>query len=395
MGQYEIPAIVIGGGVNGLGVIRNLGRNGVDVYCLIDKKDEAVYSRYCKEYFVLPGVGRDFQQLRAFLTKFERRLDGQAVLFPTSDISVLNVCSLVGEMDTYLASVSSKEVLEMVVKKRRFYNSLLTNGVPHPVTLFPDTSEKLKSVIEEVEFPVFVKPSMSQIFARRFGKKGFVAHSEGELIRYLRLVKELKIDVMLQEIVPGSALDHYFIDGYLDKDSTPVGVFARRRVRMWPLAFGNSTVCVSVPISEVRDMTETVVEYLSSIGFHGIFSAEFKRDPRDNLGKLLEVNARSWWYNSFPSACGVNIILMAYLEAIGETLQAVENYELDIRLIYFTEDLKCALTSLLQRKLSLREWVSPLIGKKDWAIFASDDPNPFVMNVLGLARAARKGLFPR
>jgi predicted ATP-grasp superfamily ATP-dependent carboligase len=386
---------VIGGAINGLGVIRNLGRNGVDVCCLVDKKDEAVYSRYCKEYFVLPGVDRDFQQLATFLTKFERRLNGQAVLFPTSDISVLNVCSLISEMDTYLASVSSKEVLEMVVRKRSFYNSLSTNGVPHPVTLFPDTSEELRSIINEVEFPVFVKPSMSQTFARKFGRKGFVANSENELIRYLQLMKNLKIDVMLQEIVPGLARNHYFIDGYLDKNSRPIGVFARRRIRMWPPSFGNSTVCVSVPISEVRDMAETVVSYLSTIGFRGIFSAEFKRDPRDNVGKLLEVNARSWWYNSFPSACGVNIILMAYLGAIGQPLQSVENYELDTHLIYFREDLKSALTLLSQRSLSFRDWVAPMIGKRDWAIFARDDPNPFVMNALDLTRAARKGLLPK
>ena len=395
MGQYEIPAIVIGGGVNGLGVTRNLGRNGVDVYCLVDERDEGVYSRYCKEYFVLPGVGLDFQQLKIFLTKFERRLDGKAVLFPTSDISVLNVCSLIGEMDNFLASISSKEVLETLVQKRKFYNSLLTKGVPHPVTFFPDTSEKLKSINEKVKFPVFVKPSMSQIFSRKFGKKGFVANSKVELIHYLRLMKKLKIDVMLQEIIPGLATNHYFIDGYLDKNSKPMGLFARRRLRMWPLSFGNSTVCASVPISEVKELKETIVKYLSSIGFRGIFSAEFKKDPRDSLGKLLEVNARSWWYNSFPSTCGINLIFMAYLEAIGKNVESVENYELDKNLIYFTEDLKCALALFLQRNLSFREWFSPMIGKKDWAIFSRDDLKPFVMNVLGVARAWRKGVLPK
>ena len=384
MDRYENPAVVIGGGVNGLGIIRNLGRIGVNVYCVVDEKDVAVYSKYCRGYFVFPGVGRDLQKLRIFLTKFERQLVRGAVLFPTSDISVLNVSSLIGEMENYLASISDKEVLERLVYKRKFYHSLMIKGVPHPVTLFPDL-EELKDIGKELTFPVFIKPSMSQVFSKKFGKKGFVADSERELYQYLRLMEKYKIDVMVQEIVPGSATNHYFIDGYLDKNSKPVAVFARRRLRMWPLSFGNSTACVSVPISEVGDLKETIVKYLTSIGFHGIFSAEFKIDPRDNVGKLLEVNARSWWYNSFPSACGVNIIFMAYLEAIGKDAKSVENYEIGTNLIHFAEDLKWLSTMFAQSKLSFREWLSPMIGKKDWVVFAKDDLKPFIMNILRVA----------
>lgn len=384
MKVYKNPAVVIGGGVNGLGIIRNLGRNGVDVYCVVDKKDEAIYSKYCREYFVFPRVGRDLQKLKTFLTKFKHELTCRAVLFPTSDISVLNVARLTSETSNYLAPLPNQEVLETLVKKRKFYHSLMTRGVPHPVTLFPDL-ENLKNIGKKISFPVFVKPSMSQIFSKKFGKKGFVANSERELYKYLLLLERCKIDVMVQEIVLGSATNHYFIDGYFDKDSKPLALFARRRLRMWPLWFGNSTVCVSVPISEVVDMKETIVRYLASIGFRGIFSAEFKRDSRDNAGKLLEVNARSWWYNSFPSACGINIILMAYLEAIGKEVKTVEDYEIGTYLIYFMEDLRCSSAMFAQRKLSFREWLSPMIGKKDWTILARDDLRPFIMGFLRTA----------
>ena len=46
--NWHNPAVVIGGTENGLGVIRNLGRNGVDVYCVLDDKDVAFYSKYCR-----------------------------------------------------------------------------------------------------------------------------------------------------------------------------------------------------------------------------------------------------------------------------------------------------------------------------------------------------------
>jgi len=378
--KYKTPAIVIGGGVNALGVIRNLGRNGVDVYCVVDKKDEAVYSKYCKGYFVFPGIEQSKEKSRAFLTEFKRQLNCEAVVFPTSDLSVLNVARLLNKRGGYLAVLSDLEILETMIEKKKFYQSLTARNVPHPVTIFPDL-EDTKNLEKKISFPVFLKPSISQTFNKKFGRKGFVANSERELYKYLRLMKEQKIDVMIQEIVRGTAENHYFIDGYFNKHSKPVALFARQRLRMWPLWFGNSTACVSVPISEVADMKDTIIKYLADIGFRGIFSAEFKRDPRDNVGKLLEVNARSWWYNSFPSACGVNIILTAYLEAIGMDVETIEDYETGIHLIYFLQDLKSSVAMITQKQLSFREWLTPLVRKKNMTIFARDDLIPFAMNI--------------
>lgn len=381
MDRYENPAVVIGGGVNGLGVMRNLGRQRIDAYCVTDKKDYAVSSKYCKGYFVVPGVETDFQKLKNFLSRSERLAANKAVLFPTTDMSILNLSSMIGEINGYLAPISKREVIETLVKKRKFYESLADLEVPHPITLFTDTPDDLKDIDRKIAFPVFVKPSVSQTFYRRFGTKGFVVKSKEDLYRTLRSMDRDKIDVTVQEIVAGPPTNHYFIDGYLDVKSRLVAIFARRRLRMWPLAFGNSTVCVSVPISEVADMKESIVNYLGSIGFRGIFSAEFKRDSHDHIGKLLEVNARSWWYNTFPSACGVNIILAAYLEAVGKEAASSEDYETGKYMVYFTDDVKSSLAMFLQNELSLREWASPLVGVKDWVVFAKDDPNPFIMNI--------------
>lgn len=48
MTRYRNPAIVFGGGVNGLDLVRNLGRNGVDVYCVVDKTDIAFFPNIAK-----------------------------------------------------------------------------------------------------------------------------------------------------------------------------------------------------------------------------------------------------------------------------------------------------------------------------------------------------------
>lgn len=42
MKKYKIPAIVSGGGMNGLGTVKNLGRYGVPTFCVADTKDDEV-----------------------------------------------------------------------------------------------------------------------------------------------------------------------------------------------------------------------------------------------------------------------------------------------------------------------------------------------------------------
>jgi len=380
LGRYENPVVVLGGGLTGLGVERNLGRNGIKVYLALEKKDMAMHSKYCSKYFIIPKICRHKEKLKAFLDTFAHRHDHPVVVFPTSDISALNLSSMRedGENNNCYFSIPPKDALEILVEKKRFYKSLVSNGVPHPTTLF-DIHE-IRERSQEISYPVFLKPSVSQTFHEVFRKKGFVAATEKELLRYLDLAKNSKIDIMIQEIVPGPPTNHVFIDGYIDRNSNLKAIFARRRLRMWPLSFGNSTVCESIPISEATIMKGILVGYLHSIGYTGIFSAEFKRDERSNLCKLLEINARSWWYNSFPTRCGVNIVLMAYLDAIGKDLGCIDDYETSVKLIYLIDDLKASMTLLTKRKFNPREWASCLIGKRDWALFAKDDPRPWIMN---------------
>lgn len=381
--KFSNPAIVLGSGaVTGLGAVRSLGRAGVTVYHIDEEKTIVKYSKYLKESFVLPKMGSNKNELRRVLLELQHQIGKGAVLFPATDFYARTLADLSDELSGYYIPIAKKETIDILINKRKFYESLMDKKVPHPTSHFPENLEDARQIAKEISYPIFVKPYLSQSFAKRFRKKGFVANSEAGLIGYLAFLKRTHVDVMIQEIVSGPPTNHIFLDGYLDKDSNPKAFFARRRLRMWPLAFGNSSLCISVPASEFTSLKEMLFRYLKSIGYRGIFSAEFKMDPRNGIFKLLEINSRtSAWFNTLSGKCGNNLMLVAYLDAIGKDTQYSEDYEAGVKWIYFKDDFRSSVKMIMNGDLSVQQWISSLSGKKDYLLFASDDTGPFVMSL--------------
>jgi D-aspartate ligase len=70
----------------------------------------------------------------------------------------------------------------------------------------------------------------------------------------------------------------------------------------------------------------------SAFSYRGVFSAEFKLHNGDGVFKLVEINARPWWYVQFASQCAMEVCTMAYRDALGLPIAPVEDYEVDRRL---------------------------------------------------------------
>jgi D-aspartate ligase len=383
MKDFEIPAIVLGGGgTTGLGAIRSLGRAGIVVYYMDEKKTEAAYSKYCKKSFVSPESCRSEEALKKALSELQREIGHTGVLFPAADSYALALSDLIDRLNGYSVPAPGREIIEILINKRKFYQSLTKMNVPHPITYFPKNLEDVKEIERQVSYPVFLKPSISHMFSERFRRKGFVVESETELLKHWKAINKAGLDVMIHEIIPGPPTNHIFVDGYIDRLWNPKALFARRRVRMWPTAFGNSTLCISIPISQISSLKRRLFYYLKSIKYHGIFSAEFKKDQRDGTFKLLEINSRtSAWFNTLSAKCGINIMLIAYLDAIGRDAKYLEDYEAGIKWVSLRDDLRSAIKMMLSGDLSSREWLSSLSGEKDYLSYARDDLRPFVMNL--------------
>jgi predicted ATP-grasp superfamily ATP-dependent carboligase len=258
------------------------------------------------------------------------------------------------------------------------------NDIPHPISLLAGSVGDLAQVPDEFFNGAILKPRDSQSFMARFGVKAVRLRSRADAITQLERIQAAGQLVLLQEYVPGPATEHYFVDGFVDRTGTIRAIFARRRLRMYPLDFGNSTAMVSVPREDVDPAIASMTALIKAVGYRGIFSAEFKRDYRDNRFKILEVNTRPWWYVEFAARCGVDVCRMAYDDALGRPVETVTSYLTGRRLVFPYYDRLACRALQAEGRLSAREWARSWAGAMQ-PIFELSDPMPGLRSTARMA----------
>jgi len=368
-----VPALVLGSGITALGVARSLGRENIPVFYPCHGGDIVSHSRWVRQISASLDRFSGPKQLTAFLKglPFEKM-----VLFPCSDSWARTVARLDSDMlGRFPSSLTSFENIDMLSDKSRFAKVLRQTGLPHPRTILLEAESDLESLSDGLFESAFLKPARSQEFFAHFQVKAFGVHSRIEAISRFREIQKAGFAAMLQEYIPGPATHHYFIDGFVDRFARVCARFARQRLRMYPPDFGNSTYMISVPLKEISEAVATVDRLLSSIRFRGIFSTELKYDRRDGLFKILEVNARPWWFIEFATTSGVNVCRLAYEDALGMWVQPIEDYDVGNRCLHPYYDRYSFLQLYRGHQLTIGSWLKSWWGAKQ-PEFCWDDPLP-------------------
>lgn len=310
------PVIVLGSGASALGVVRSLRHIDAPVFMACPARDLAARSRW---YRPVPGThpwdGTLGDAGLAALAALPLR---RAAIIPTADDAALWLSAWRDHplAARFVTSSSPRDTLELLQDKVRFAQLLAGTEVAHPRTYTIAQESDLRAIPFEALDRVFLKPADSQKFSDITGLKAVWADGRTEFEEKWRRFAEQGIEVVAQEYVPGKPSDHYFVDGFRDRAGRITGMMARRRVRIFPLDFGNSSYCRSIPLADIPEAVAGVTGLLDRLAYRGIFSAEFKRDARDGAYRLLEINTRAWTYIEFATHCGVNVARMAYEDAL-------------------------------------------------------------------------------
>ena len=375
----KLPPVVLGGGITGLGVVRSLGKAGLYPHLVCEPGDFAARSRWVRGRTLELEDTLDIASLVRELTA--SRLES-AVLIPCTDPWCHGVVELPeSASQRYPTSMPSRETVELLLDKWLLSRKLEELGVPHPAT-YELTDE---AQLSDATPPIFLKPRSSGHFFDAFKRKAVRFRDRDDAVKAFRAMARAGYSAVLQEYVPGPPSAHFFVDGFVDRKGVCRGRLVRRRLRMFPVDFGNSSMTATVSPDTASDALESLDTLLTGLRYRGAFNAEFKRDPRDGVAKLIEMNCRPWWFIDFAAHCGIDVSLMIYRDALGLDIATVDGYAIGERCGVLVDDIKAYRALRGSGELSFADWVGSWGGATS-STFEAYDPLPTLASLAEIGR---------
>ena len=371
--EQRHPAVVLQvSWANGLDIIRDLAAEDVPLLAVDDNpRALGLHSRLAAG-MVCPDPREDEEAFIMFLEQLGPRLPRRAVLFPTHDQYIWPISKNAKRLERwYLIPFSRWETMQRLHDKREQLETAKRVGVDIPKTVFVDGDDDLARGADEIGFPAIFKPVESLAFKIRFRRHVLEIGSRDELLRVYDKVRDCGT-LMLQDIVPGGDEELYTLGSYLDARSRPLAQFTGHKLRQHPPRFGHVSMAVSLWVPE---LAEAGLRLLHELGYHGVSQVEFKRDPRDGRYRLMEVNARHWMWHSLATACGVNLSLAAYRDAIGDPYVARRQSD-GLKWVVSLTDARDAFSRWRRGDEKFGPWLRSYRGVRVDGLYSLKDPLP-------------------
>ncbi len=391
-GMNRPPAVVLGGGAHGLGAYRSLGRKGIRVFAVhSDASDPALSSRFCHRV-ISPDPKTDGRNYLEFLVDLASRLPSKPVLIPTGDTQVLLMSRHRERLQSrFHFKMAAASTIEALIDKRAFFDLAQSHGLPVPRPYVVGDEATLRTISQELTYPCLIKPAYSASWAdgrfqRQFGRetggwiKRIVVPSREELLRIYPEMAAFDPNLIIQEYIDGGDDCLYDFYSYLDADSEPVGMFLIQKIRTLPIDGNGVSTCAKSVWDDT--LAETSLRFLKAIRYQGNSMVCFKRSARTGRFYCIEVNARQGVLHNLATYCGVDLLYMAYEDAIGERRATAGYRGGSVKVVSFWDDVASFRKYRERGDITLREWIASLRGKKIECFWSIDDPRPFLLKSL-------------
>jgi predicted ATP-grasp superfamily ATP-dependent carboligase len=375
--------VVIGDHVQALGIIRSLGRHGIPTYLLHDKNlCIGRFSRYLSKFIKMPNLD-DSSEFIDFLINVAKKyhLNGW-ILMPTNDAAV-KIISQNKEIleECYRVPTPGWEITKFALNKTLTYSIAEKLGIPTPKTFhFSSFSDCDQS--RDIQYPIIVKGVEGLSFYKKTGVKAFKVNSSDDLKKICNDIFHLvdPSEIIIQELIPGNTDGvHSFCSFF--KDGRAMGVWTGRKIREHPMGLGTATFAESIYTPEIIEIGSKILRVM---GYYGISEIEFKKDPRDNKFKLIEMNARTWLWVSLAIQAGVDFPYMLYRDMVCDEIAPVKSFKECVRWLHIYTDLGTSFKEIVRGNIMVKDYLKSLKGEKEFAVFSADDMVPFMAETLML-----------
>lgn len=387
-------AVVANCNFNGLSIIQELGRSGIEVLALDCMRSVGTFSKYA-DFIECPNPATHEHLFINFLIDYGKNKRDIGVIFPTND----DWAMAISKHRTYLQDhfrlvVSDFSTVELLLQKRRFYEWASARNFSVPKTWNVDNP-----ILEFNDyFPLIAKPEYRRISGNEESSLSVSRYLDLNRLTIIRNVNELRffkskhqkfLDFFIaQEYISGLSNTMYTVGVYVDKSSNVRGLFSGRKVRGFPPSHGNCTLGQSEAVPQyILDEVESICKQLN---YSGIAEFEYKLDFISKKFYLIEINPRSWSWIGITPKCDVSLASLAFLDLTDQPIPAYSRSSAadgEVKYVKLFQDFencmwKNKVCGYPEWSFSLTAWLSSL-GSKSLVIaeFQTDDLLVFVYSL--------------
>lgn len=361
-------AVVIGqGGYNDIGLIRSCGEAGLKVV-LVTPSDIIVplnKSRYVVKW-IENNISTEYELLD-IINHVTQKFNRDIIIFPASDKAAwfLDRCNdsfpknvivpnANGKLSTLMDKSMMVEIAEKCGLKVPFSKKLNIENISEFIPpVLPCIIKPLRSIAGEKEDITICKDETDYMDAlQKYSSKGFY-------------------DILVQSLIEGKNQEEVAVTGVSLPNGEIItkGIIHKKRIR------GNGSTVFATFVPEINnELKLKVQEFIKETGFTGIFDMEFLKN--ENGFHFIECNFRNGAYGYAITTAGFNMPYYFYLGSKGLPLPQEK-----VRQITFMEE-RSDILNVLERKISLREWINDILQTNTFIWWNWRDPKPFFFHNL-------------
>ncbi len=311
--KVKIPIAVVLGDID---MLRPLVLAGIPAAVCAGPRALPRYSRYARTKIPWRDPWIEPDALVDELMRFGAEQKEKPILFYESDADLLMISRHRDRLaESYRFVIPDPEIVEILVDKLRFQDLARSLKLPVPASKFFPANET-NATANGLAFPVIAKPLTRRVaeWAPVAGlSKAVSLSNESELFEFHERMRDLGIDFLVQELIPGdeSRIESYHV--YIDGNGSIAGEFAGKKIRTYPQKFGQSC---ALTLTDAEDVIELGRQIVERVGLRGVAKLDFKRRPDRELA-LLEINPRFNLWHHLGAVAGVNLPLIVYCDLTG------------------------------------------------------------------------------
>lgn len=386
----RVPAIVVSTHMIGYGVIRALGVHGVPIHAVyFDNRDFGYVSKYVHKTLRTPHPEEDE---KGFVNALSQLADPscRSLLIPAGDACMTAISKYKQDLEKqFIVACTDWTITEKFLDKKFTYQLAESLGIPTPKTVVLHSEQDVLQQGSELQYPCVVKPCISHVFFDYFQLKMVIVENPQQAMETFLKAQKAGFEVMLQEYIPGDVTSGVNYNSYCQEQEVLLE-FTAEKVRSAPTEHYLPRIVMSKEIPEIIDHSRTL---LKALGFYGYSCTEYKKDSRDGIYKLMEINGRYNRSSLLSMKCGINFPWLMYQHLVhGEKPRQPRQILSNVYWIDLTQDLFKSIRFYSKERFSLIQYLRPYLRPHVFAILNCRDGKPFIKRIVVIFRIGLRNL---